>query len=119
MAKPKSKTQKKIDNTICKALTEACSIFLAEVEGFEWLTHRVNYTNFPASLIVTCVFDTKANQQQAESAAECLTMQKQIQAKLLKVGVKFKVLSRQVVFDNEQACLEGHEGDWELRLARH
>ncbi len=119
MSNSKNKTQKKIDNTIRKALTEACSIFMAEIKGFEWLTHRVNYTNFPASLIVICVFDTPANQQRGESAGEFVTMQKQIQAKLLKVGVKFKVLGRQVIFDNEQACQQGHEGDWERRLARH
>ena len=56
--KPQSKTQKKIDNNVRKALTAACEDCLKDVPGFQWLTHQANYTNFPASLFVTCVFDT-------------------------------------------------------------
>lgn len=102
MAKPKSKTQKKTDNNIRLALTEACELFLIDIAGFQWLTHQADYSNFPASLVVTCVFDTSHNQQQACQGGDSTTMQNTIQAKLLNIGVKLKAPSRQVVFDNEE-----------------
>ena len=116
MAKPQSKTQKKIDNNIRLALTSVCDQALKDVHGFKWLTHEVNYTNFPASLLITCVFDNEENLKAAgESTTQCL--RKRIQASLLKVGVKFKALKQQVCFDSEEACLLMHSGDWKARLA--
>lgn len=117
MAKPQSKTEKKIDNNIRLALTDVCEQALGQIQGFEWLTHQANYTNFPASLLVTCVFDTEENLQIAETSGEMVKLQKLIQAKLLKIGVKFKVLNRQVVFDSEEACETQSEGNWVKRLA--
>jgi hypothetical protein len=112
-----SKTNQKIDNNLCKALTIACESSLHDITGFIWLTHRANYTNFPASLVVTCVFNTdeeieimKAKQQ---DAVLCLT----IQAQLLKVGVVVKNIKQCVRFDSEQACLAQHNGQWSERLA--
>ena len=102
MAKPKSKTQKKIDNNIRLALTDACEQFLEGIPGFQWLTHEANYTNFPASLLITCVFDTDKNQQQACQNGDSIKMQNLIQAKLLKIGVKLKIPKQQIVFDNEE-----------------
>lgn len=89
-----TKTNQKIDNNICKALTIACENSLLKVSGFVWLTHRVNYTHFPESLVVTCVFDKE----------------------LLKVGVVLKNIKQQVHFDSEEACLREHQGDWAQRL---
>jgi len=44
------KKMKKTDKQICKALTKACEIAKAEVLGFQWFTHLVNYNQFPESL---------------------------------------------------------------------
>lgn len=112
-----SKTNQKIDNNICKALTIACESSLHTVSGFVWLTHRVNYTNFPASLIITCVFnnqnDIKLMQAQQQDKLLCTTIQQQ----LLKVGVVMKNITKQVRFDSEEACLVQHHGEWHKRLA--
>jgi hypothetical protein len=116
MAKPKSKTQKKIDNNLRLALTDACEEFLQDIPGFQWLTHQANYSDFPASLLVCCVFDTHASQQQANDNSHPKLMRKCIQAKLLKIGVKFKSLQQQIIFDNEEACAKQHEGNWLQRL---
>ncbi|MBU3069712.1 Fis family transcriptional regulator [Aestuariicella sp. G3-2] len=116
MTKPQSKTEKKIDNNIRLALTDVCEQALGQLQGFEWLTHQANYTNFPASLVVTCVFDTEDNLQLAEASGEADVLKKQIQAKLLKVGVKFKALNRQVMFDSEEACEAQSGGNWAQRL---
>lgn len=113
MAKPQSKTEKKIDNNVRLALTSACEQFLEDVQGFQWLTHQANYTNFPASLLITCVFDTLEGQQSADVNA----IHKLLQSKLLKIGVKVKALKQQVIFDSEEACKLEHGGDWTERLA--
>ncbi len=103
MAKPKSKTQKKIDNNIRLALTDACEQFLGTMPGFQWLTHEANYSDFPASLLITCVFDSAENQQQACQNGQAVTMQNLIQAKLLNIGVKLKTAKQQVIFKHEEA----------------
>ena len=102
MTKPQTKTQKKIDNNIRLALTEACEHFLEDVTGFQWLTHQANYDNFPDSLLITCVFDTDENQQRASQNGDSIEMQKRIQAKLLKIAIKLKVANRQIIFDSEE-----------------
>jgi len=114
MAKPQSKTEKKIDNNVRLALTAACEQFLEDVPGFQWLTHQANYTNFPASLFISCVFDTQASQEQADAAA----IHRLLQSKLLKIGVKLKAPKQQVVFDSEQACTQENDGNWAVRLTR-
>ncbi len=112
-----SKTNQKIDNNLCKALTIACESALHDITGFTWLTHRANYTNFPASLVVTCVFNTDEEiemmKAQQQDTVLCLT----IQAQLLKVGVVVKNIKQCVRFDSEQACLAQHNGQWSERLA--
>ena len=102
MSKPQTKTQKRIDNTIGFALTDACEQFLETIPGFAWLTHQANYSDFPASLLITCVFDTGDSQQQAGANGDTRDMQKLIQAKLLKIGVKIKAPKQQIIFDTEK-----------------
>ncbi|MGK0441884.1 MAG: hypothetical protein ACJA0N_001689 [Pseudohongiellaceae bacterium] len=117
MVKPKSKTEKKIDNNIRLALIDACEQFLHDIAGFQWQTHQANYSNFPASLLICCVFDTDLSLQQAFENGNLDTMQKLIQRKLLKMGVKLKSMGQQITFDSEQACSQEHKGDWVARLA--
>ena len=105
MAKPQSKTQKKLDNNVRLALTDACEQFLEEIVGFQWLTHQANYSNFPASLLITCVFDTNASQQQACQNGDSSKIQNLIQAKLLKKGVKLESAKQQITFDSEECRL--------------
>lgn len=101
MAKPQSKTQKKMDNTVRLALTAACEQFLEDISGFQWLTHEADYSNFPASLLITCVFDTAESQQKACQNGDSDKMQSAIQRQLLKAGVVLKIVKQQVVFDSE------------------
>jgi len=113
--KPKSKTQKKTEANIVRALNEVCESSLDDVQGFRWLTHQVDYTNFPASLLITCVFESDEELQRQDSQ---LLLKKRIQAELLAIGVRFKSINQQVVFDSEAACDERDQGDWEQRLQR-
>lgn len=112
----KSKTTEKLDKNICKALTIACENSLHTIEGFSWLTHRVNFTNFPASLIVTCVFETDEDIKQMAENNLADGFRKSIQKELLKVAVIIKNLNRNIQFDSEEACSRQHQGDWSERL---
>ncbi len=112
-----SKTSQKIDNNICKALTIACESSLHDIAGFVWLTHRANYTNFPASLVVTCVFNTDAEVAAMKSQQQDEVLRANIQKQLLKIGVVVKNIKQCVRFDSEEACQQQHGGEWAERLA--
>lgn len=112
-----TKTNQKIDNNICKALTIACDSALHDVEGFVWLTHRANYTNFPGSLIVTCVFNTESEIETMQIKQQDDFLRASIQKQLLKVGVVVKNINQCIRFDSEEACNNQHAGKWPERLA--
>lgn len=116
MAKPQSKTEKKIDNNIRVTLTAVCEQLLKDIPGFKWLTHQANYTNFPASLLVTCIFETESDKESAQQNGDKGKIEKMIQAKLLRAGIKFKAIGKQVVLDSEEACEREQQGDWAKRL---
>ena len=111
-----NKTTKKIDDNICKALTIVCESEKTNIDGFIWLTHRANYTNFPASLIVTCVFDIDAEVKALPDNKHGEKLMNSIQKQLLKVGVVAKNIRQNVHFDSEESCLREHQGKWENRL---
>lgn len=114
---PKSKTHKKIDNNIRLGLNDVCEQYFKDIRGFIWLTHQVNYTNFPASLLITCVFASEREKLEALEQGIKAQMEKQIQVRLLKAGVKFIAIGRQVVLDSQEACDNQNMGSWAARLA--
>ncbi|GAA6205708.1 MULTISPECIES: Fis family transcriptional regulator [Thalassotalea] len=111
-----TKTTQKLDNNICKALTIACENSLHKIAGFSWLTHRANYTNFPASLIVTCVFETENDIEEMKAKNLATAFQQDIQKQLLKIGVIVKNVNQCIHFDSEEACEKHHQGQWSERL---
>lgn len=111
------RTDKKIDNNVRKALTIACDTALEKVEGFKWLTHVASYDCFPGSLKVVCVFDTNEALARAYDEALDQYFRKLIQGNLLKVGVKFKNVQKQICFDTEENCEREHNGNWRARIA--
>lgn len=111
-----SKTNKKIDNNICKALTQVCETALHEIDGFKWLTHTVNYTQFPGSLMVSCIFESQQSQQNASDRQLDINLQKLMQKQLFKVGVVLKDPRQNLRLDNEESCQTENNGDWPARL---
>lgn len=110
------KTDKKIDNQLRLVLTDVCQVALKDIDGFCWLTHTVNYANFPSSLKVVCVFDTNHN-------LACFMAQKSnhklnalIQTKLLEATVKLKDVAQHITYDTQQNCDNEHHGKWTDRL---
>ena len=110
------KTDKKTDNQLRVALTDVCEIALKEIEGFQWLTHTVNYDNFPKSLKVICVFDTKANVHTFMKSSKGQALNTLIQSKLEGLNIRFKNIDKHVSYDSEEACDEEYGRNWANRL---
>ena len=110
------KTDKKIDNQLRLLLTEACEIALKDIHGFQWLTHLVNYSNFPKSLKVVCVFDTDENLSCFMSQKSKTELASLIQMKLHIVDVEVKNMTNYIFYDTEQNCHKEHDDKWASRL---
>lgn len=110
------KSDKKIENSLRESLTKVCELALEEVEGFEWITHLVNYDRFPQSLKIICVFNTNEQCAAAISNKQDVYLVQLIQQELAKAAIKVKELSSLVSFDTEENCSAQHGGKWNLRL---
>lgn len=108
----------RIERSLVNTLTNACETAKAEIPGFEWLTHTVDYAAFPASLRVTWVFDTQANKDAALANGHDARMRELTAAALHDAEVAPAQPHRSVYFDSEEQCRLRHGGDWRLRLAR-
>ena len=106
------KTDKKIDNALRRALTEACDMALEKHAGFLWLTHFANYQDFPESLSIVCIFDT--NEQL--SKANLNELRAIIKAKLTSIDIIVKNINQRVVFDTEENCEKENNGNWKERF---
>ncbi|QJI30045.1 hypothetical protein HKK55_15515 [Pseudomonas sp. ADAK18] len=108
----------RIERRLVATLTEACETAKAEILGFDWLTHEVDYTAFPQSLRVIWVFDTRSNKEQALAKGEGQRMRELTGAALRDADVDLPSLERCVRFDSEEECRIQQAGDWRLRLAK-
>ncbi|AWL13078.1 hypothetical protein HMF8227_02626 [Saliniradius amylolyticus] len=110
------KTDKKRNNAIRKALTQACESALDSVEGFQWLTHKVNYQNFPDSLVVICVFSTDQHLEDSQALSQLHTL---VVGVLKDIDIRLPQPDKQIQWDSEQACEREQGGNWSRRLAGH
>ncbi|AOT08666.1 hypothetical protein [Pseudoalteromonas luteoviolacea] len=118
------KSDKKLEKAIVAALTEACEDALKIYEGFEWLTHVVNYQTFPESFTIVCVFDNQESLLLAYGEAKGESLKAAIESKLLTHNIKIKGIKKRILFDTEEACTLESGGNWKKRLegihlARH
>lgn len=100
------KTDKKIDNAIIEALTEVCESALKQYSGFLWLSHLVNYTNFPRSLQVICVFDSEEYLIQFNAHPNQRELRTLIKQRLSEIGVAIN--DKQVTFVTKDQCRKYH-----------
>ncbi|MEE3635883.1 hypothetical protein UIA24_16710 [Pseudomonas sp. AL 58] len=110
--------QANIERRLVATLTEACETAKAEIVGFCWLTHTVDYRAFPSSLKVTWVFDTLTNKQQALASGQGARMVELTAAALVEAGIALDPVSTHVHYDTEEQCQRTHAGNWQQRLAR-
>ncbi|NVZ71735.1 hypothetical protein [Pseudomonas costantinii] len=115
---PSKRDNARLERRLVATLTEACETAKAEIPGFDWLTHTVDYAAFPQSLRVTWVFDTRASKDHALAAGAGERMRELTAAALHDAEVPAVQLDRCVRFDSEEECSAQQGGDWRLRLAR-
>ncbi|WP_413700945.1 Fis family transcriptional regulator [Psychromonas sp. KJ10-10] len=92
------KTDKKIDNKLRQVLTDVCDFALENITGYQWISHTVNYSSFPESLIITCVFDNQENALQAKQQGELFTL---ILKALTNISVNLTAPQKQIRFEVE------------------
>lgn len=96
--------QAHLDRRLIQTLTEACESAKAEIQGFEWLTHRVDYARLPASLRVIWVFDSEASRLAALAAGQGQRMVDFTAMALAEAGLRLAAVDQHVVFDSEEAA---------------
>ena len=106
------KSDKKIDNQICQALTIACESAKDKVAGFQWLTHFVDYNQFPGSLSIVCIFDTKVELELACQDEKDQLIVSLINTELQAIQVNLKQISQHISFYTEEACQLESNGKW-------
>jgi hypothetical protein len=111
------KTDKKIDNVLRLVLTDVCEKALKKIDGFQWLTHLVNYSHFPKSLKVVCIFNTNQNLSNFMSNGSRKDFESLIQIKLAGISANVKNVSDHITYDTEQNCEREHNGNWAERLS--
>ena len=111
------KSDKKIENQIIKTLTQVCESALEDIAGFEWLTHTVNFEQFPDSLKITCVFKSNNDVACYLNATNSFDFKKVIESSLQDIGIKLKNANKQIKLDSEENCTLQHAGNWRQRLS--
>ena len=118
------KSDRKLERNIVSALTDACESALEAYEGFQWLTHLVNYNSFPESLSIICVFDTQDSLEKMTKNSKVGRFKSEIEARLVSKDIAVKDIKKRILFDTEEACEVEHDGNWNKRFeglqnARH
>ncbi len=110
------KTDRKIDNELRVGLTDVCEQALKDIAGFQWLTHTVNYDDFPNSLKVVCVFDSNENLKHYLQSDDNQALVSFIQSKFKTMDIKHIRIVDYLSYDTEENCRQQHNGYWAHRL---
>lgn len=110
--------QTHIERRLVATLTDACETAKAEIVGFCWLTHEVDYSVFPSSLRVIWVFDTEAQKDLALASRQGERMVALTATALDEAQVLVSPVAAHVQFDSEEQCQRVNGGNWQQRLAR-
>ncbi|MHC8327441.1 hypothetical protein [Pseudomonas sp. LB1P83] len=110
--------QTHIERRLVATLTEACETAKAQIVGFEWLTHEVDFDEFPSSLKVTWVFDTQTSKDQALASGQGERMVELTAIALNEADVLVSPVSAHVQFGSEEQFQRDNGGNWQKRLAR-
>jgi hypothetical protein len=111
------KTDKKKDNQVRLVLTSVCESALKDFVGFQWLTHLVNYTDFPKSLKVVCVFDTNDNLNSFMENNCNHRLNALIQKKFSDIDISVNNIANHISYDTEEDCEKNNNGKWPDRIS--
>jgi hypothetical protein len=101
MASPKRKYSG-VERELIRTLTRACETAKSEIIGFQWLTHDVDYQQFPQSLVVTWMFDSETHKVQALASSDKSRMRELTLAAFEEVGISVADIAAHVAFSVEQ-----------------
>ncbi|QUJ69539.1 Fis family transcriptional regulator (plasmid) [Photobacterium sp. GJ3] len=110
------KTDKNTENQLRQLLTDVCNEAMETYPGFQWLTHLVNYDNFPASLRIVCVFDTNEQLSDFVATDGKSALNSLIEQQLQAAGIKLNKAANHIRYDTEESCELAHQGNWAARL---
>ncbi len=110
------KSDKKTESLLIKALKNSCETALSNIEGFQWLTHFANLSNFPKSLLVVCIFDTNENKCKMIASNKQAYLHSLIDENLHAVGIVLKDIQSHVRLDTEEDCSIDNNGKWNERF---
>jgi len=96
------KTDKNTDNQIRLFLTDICEDFMKYSDGFLWLTHEVDYDNFPQSLRITFVFNSQAHLDGFLTSDGYPQLIVKLETQLSQMKIRFKRIQDQMAFTVEQ-----------------
>lgn len=97
------KVNKKLDSIVVTSLTKVCEQAKEDIHGFAWVTHTADYKNFPASLLITCVFDTQHNLANAQNSGQQLALMNNIFEKLRDNKIVINDPNKTIRFDTEDS----------------
>ena len=84
------KSDRKIDQQICQILTELCESEFKKIEGFQWVTHTVDYDRWPKSLQVTLMFDNHEHLVQTTKSTQKEHVKLMTQQALKRINIAIK-----------------------------
>ena len=112
LVKNLKRNEKKVEGSIVKALNDVCETLKYEFNGFSWLTHFVDYSNFPQSLKLVFVFDTNQSLEGAKNKALFKTIFELTETRLTSEGVYVKRIDKAVFFATEENGADFNDASW-------
>lgn len=97
------KAAKKLDSLIVKTLTLVCEEAKLEIHGFAWITHFVDYKDFPASLRIICVFESQADLEHARHSGQSLDLIDTLFKALFNNNIAINAPNKTITFDTEES----------------
>ncbi len=106
------KDDKKAEKKIVRALSKVCDTLTAELEGFCWLTHFVDYANVPQSLRIVVVFDTELALSKAQGEGLQETAFALVGSQLEKCDIFIADRVKSILFDTEEKGADVDSTRW-------
>ena len=99
------KTDKKTELQLITVLTDICENVLKKYDGFQFITHFVNYANFPHSLKIICVFDTHIAISTFKQQMHLADMKENItfiiNQRIIDIGIHIKNINNHITYQVE------------------
>ncbi len=106
------KNDKKIEHSIVKALNTICETLKEESNGFIWLTHFVDYSNYPQSLKLIFVFKTNQQLEIAKNKTLFHRVFQLTESHLKRESIHIKHIEKSVYFDTEENGADYNDVSW-------